>query len=60
MKKSKLEGKAREIKSAGIKRLTIDIPHQLHNELKIRAVLEGVTMAEIVRNLLVQRLKSSQ
>lgn len=38
------------------KRLTIDIPAQLHKTLKIKAVTDGVTMAEIVRQLLVQQL----
>lgn len=38
------------------KRLTIDIPAQLHKTLKIQAVTDGVTMAEIVRQLLVQQL----
>jgi predicted HicB family RNase H-like nuclease len=38
------------------KRLTIDIPARLHKRLKIQAVTDGVTMAEIVRQLLVQQL----
>ncbi|MGD9187697.1 MAG: hypothetical protein PVI89_05775 [Desulfobacteraceae bacterium] len=38
------------------KRLTIDIPARLHKTLKIQAVTDGVTMAEIVRQLLVQQL----
>ena len=38
------------------KRLTIDIPARLHKTLKIKAVTDGVTMAEIVRQLLVQQL----
>jgi len=38
------------------KRLTIDIPKSLHTSLKMRAVNEGGTMAEIVRQLLIQRL----
>lgn len=38
------------------KRLTIDIPAQLHKTLKIKAVTDGVTMAEIVRQLLIQQL----
>jgi predicted HicB family RNase H-like nuclease len=44
---------AREDKT---KRLTIDIPARLHKQLKIQAVTDGVTMAEIVRQLLVQQL----
>jgi plasmid stability protein len=38
------------------KRLTIDIPEPLHKALKIRAVNEDGTMAEIVRQLLMQQL----
>lgn len=38
------------------KRLTIDIPARLHKTLKLKAVTDGVTMAEIVRQLLVQQL----
>ena len=37
------------------KRLTIDVSETLHRALKIRAVTDGVTMAEIVRQLLVQQ-----
>jgi hypothetical protein len=38
------------------KRLTIDISAPLHKALKIKAVTDGVTMAEIVRQLLVRQL----
>lgn len=38
------------------KRLTIDISEPLHKALKIKAVTDGVTMAEIVRQLLIQQL----
>jgi hypothetical protein len=38
------------------KRLTIDISVPLHRALKIKAVNDGVTMAEIVRQLLVRQL----
>jgi predicted DNA binding CopG/RHH family protein len=37
------------------KRLTIDVTETLHRALKIRAVTDGVTMAEIVRQLLMQQ-----
>jgi len=37
------------------KRLTIDVTETLHRALKIRAVTDGVTMAEIVRHLLAQQ-----
>ena len=38
------------------KRLTIDISEPLHRALKIKAVTDGVTMAEIVRQLLTQQI----
>jgi hypothetical protein len=34
-----------------MKRLTIDIPEELHRAIKHRAVEEGVTMAELLRAL---------
>jgi ATP-dependent Clp protease adapter protein ClpS len=40
---------------AKTKRLTIDIPDQLHRMLKIQAVNDEVTMTDIVRQLLVQQ-----
>lgn len=38
------------------KRLTIDVSEPIHKALKIKAVTEGVTMAEIVRQLLMQQV----
>jgi len=40
----------------GTKRLTIDVSEPIHKALKIKAVTEGVTMAEIVRQLLMQQI----
>ena len=37
------------------KRLTVDVSEPLHKALKMQAVTEGVTMAEIVRQLLMQQ-----
>jgi predicted DNA binding CopG/RHH family protein len=37
-----------------MKRLTLDIPEELHRAIKRRAVDEGVTMAELLRALLEQ------
>jgi len=36
------------------KRLTIDIPEELHRLLKTKAAAEGVKMADIVRRLIEQ------
>ena len=35
-----------------IKRLTLDIPESLHRRIKGKAVMEGVTMVEMLRELL--------
>lgn len=35
-----------------IKRLTLDIPESLHKAIKLKATLEGVTMVELLRELL--------
>lgn len=37
-----------------MKRLTLDIPEDLHRAIKRKAVDEGVTMAELLRSLLEQ------
>jgi predicted DNA binding CopG/RHH family protein len=41
------------------KRLTIDISEPLHRALKIKAVTDGVTMAEIIRELLLQQFSKN-
>lgn len=38
-----------------MKRLTLDIPEPLHRAIKRQAVDQGVTMAELLRDLLVER-----
>jgi predicted DNA binding CopG/RHH family protein len=40
--------------SEKMKRLTLDIPEELHRAIKRKAVDEGVTMAELLRSLLEQ------
>lgn len=40
-----------------LKRLTIDIPEVLHRALKLEAVGQGTTMANLVRALLVERIE---
>lgn len=37
-----------------IKRLTLDIPESLHRRIKGRAVMEGTTMVEMLRELLLE------
>lgn len=38
-----------------MKRLTLDIPEPLHRAIKFKAVEQGVTMAELLRELLEER-----
>ena len=38
-----------------VKRLTLDLPEDLHRAIKRRAVEEGVTMVEMLRKLLEER-----
>ena len=42
------------------KRLTVDIPAELHASLKMQCAKEGVVMAEVIRDLLTQHLKGTQ
>ncbi len=37
------------------KRLTVDIPEPLHRRVKIQCAMQGVNMADVVRELLEQR-----
>jgi hypothetical protein len=39
---------------SGMKRLTLDIPLELHRAIKMSAAHEGVTMVEKLRNLLMK------
>lgn len=38
--------------SEKIKRLTLDIPESLHKAIKLKATTEGVTMVDLLRQLL--------
>lgn len=40
------------VKPERIKRLTLDIPESLHKAIKLKATNEGVTMVELLRELL--------
>jgi hypothetical protein len=56
-----MEGLKEKTRESGVgedktKRLTIDIPARLHKRLKMQAVTDGETMAQIVRRLLVRQL----
>ena len=35
-----------------IKRLTLDISEELHKKIKVKAVIEGISMVEMLRELL--------
>ncbi len=38
-----------------MKRLTIDIPEELHRALKVKAATDGVKMADLVRSWITER-----
>ncbi len=44
-----------EPKPEKMKRLTVDLPESLHRALKLKAAAEGVTMADLLRELLEER-----
>ena len=41
-----------EMKPEKIKRLTLDIPESLHKAIKLKATTEGITMVDLLRELL--------
>ncbi|HEY9859765.1 MAG TPA: CopG family transcriptional regulator [Candidatus Obscuribacterales bacterium] len=41
-----------EPKPEKMKRLTLDLPESLHKSIKLKATAEGVTMADLLRELL--------
>lgn len=49
---TKTQSKAAKIDPGAMKRLTLDIPETLHRRIKGRAVMEGVTMVNMLRELL--------
>jgi predicted DNA binding CopG/RHH family protein len=44
--------RAGEAHTARMKRLTIDVPEELHRRLKVACALKGVNMAEVLRGIL--------
>lgn len=51
------QGREREAKAGkGMKRLTLDIPEDLHRALKRRALEEDTTMLDLVRTWIEERL----
>lgn len=40
------------------KRLTIDVPEELHRRLKVKAAVEGVNMADLVRAWITEKCAS--
>ena len=49
---TKAQSKAAKMDPGAMKRLTLDIPETLHRRIKGRAVMEGVTMVNMLRELL--------
>lgn len=56
---SKAKAKAKKEEKSGeqeaMKRLTLDIPESLHRRIKGKAVMEGVTMVNMLRELLEEK-----
>jgi hypothetical protein len=46
--------------SDGLKRLTLDLPEPLHRAIKHEAVEQGVTMAEMLRALLLEHYRPNE
>jgi hypothetical protein len=46
--------------SGSMKRLTLDLPQELHRAIKLNAVQEGVTMAQKLRGLLMEHYKLNE
>lgn len=42
-----------------MKRLTIDVPVSLHQRIKIRCAMDGFKMADVIRDMLVERFPES-
>jgi plasmid stability protein len=40
-----------------MKRITIDLPEEIYRELKIRCAMGGITMSNVVRELLEKNLR---
>lgn len=49
--------KAAPAAKASIKRLTIDLPAELHAKLKAQCALRGIKMVDEIRTILEERLK---
>lgn len=46
---------SRQVEAPRTQRLTIDIPVELHRRLKTQCAMDGLSIAEVVRALLVQK-----
>ena len=49
------EGGTSEQAAVKMKRLTIDLPPSLHRRIKSHCAIEGLVMADVIRDLLEQR-----
>ena len=47
--------KSNTMETTSIKRLTIDIPAELHSKIKVQCAMDGVQMADVIRDLLRKR-----
>jgi hypothetical protein len=54
------QGKERAPRGERLKRLTLDIPEDLHKDLKRLALEEDTTMLDLVQALIEERVKQAQ
>ncbi len=50
-----VESRAQPDGQEAVKRLTIDIPETLHRQIKVQCAMRGTTIADEIRDLLVQK-----
>lgn len=48
-----LEAAAREMTAEPTKRLTLDVPFSLHQRLKVKTTVEGSSISDVVRQLII-------
>jgi hypothetical protein len=48
----------RPIESPKMKRLTLDIPEDLHRSIKLKAVTQGISMVDLLRTLLEENYRN--
>lgn len=55
---SEVQRRVRESSGEALKRLNIELPEDVHKELKLEAVMKGVSMRQLVEEMLRARYQS--